>query len=116
MEFVRAAVQPTRQVVPRTFLRGWEEEYGGREEEVVLLVGEVHLGHKAGGLRFTAPEARTELQDRVLHYTVPVDGIYALAEQLAARMRSFVDGRLWMGAQMRRGDCKTVRSDLSFLR
>jgi hypothetical protein len=116
MEFLRLAVEPTRQAVQRMTLRSWEDEYGDREEDVVLLAGEVHVGHKAGGLRFTTPEPRADVETRVLHYTVPVDGIYALAEQLAARMRGLVDGRLWMGAQMRRGDCKTVWSDLPFLR
>ena len=105
MEFTRSVVEPSRQVVPRISIRGWAEEYGDLEEDVVLLVGEVHLGRKPGGFRFTTPEARSELQDRVLHYVVPIDAMYALADELALRMRGLVDGRLWMGSHMRRGDC-----------
>ena len=107
MEFTRTVTEPTRQVVLRGSIRGWVEEYGNLTEDVVQLVGETHLNRKPGAMRFTTLEGRTDIENRVLHYVVPVDAMYALAEQLALRMREHVNGRLWMGAHMRRGDCES---------
>ncbi|VDB85455.1 unnamed protein product [Peniophora sp. CBMAI 1063] len=104
MEFTRTVTEPTRQVVLRESIRGWVEEWVRSTEDVVLLVGETHVNRKPGAMRFTTLEARTDLENRVLHYVVPLDAMYTLAKRLADRMRNHVDGRLWMGAHMRRGD------------
>ncbi|KAI0314068.1 hypothetical protein OF83DRAFT_1285805 [Amylostereum chailletii] len=104
MEFTKTVVDPIRQAVPRVSVRGWVDDYGDVRADVLLLAGETHLYRKEGGVRFTAPEARTAFQDMVLHHIVPVDAVFALAAGLARRMRARVDGRLWMGAHMRRGD------------
>lgn len=106
MEFTRTVTDPARQVVLRESIRGWVDEWGARTEDVVLLVGETHLYRKPATMRFTTLAARSDFENRVLHYVVPVDAMYALAELLARRMREQVDGRLWMGAHMRRGDCE----------
>ena len=108
MEFTRSVVDPTRHVVLRTSIRGWVEEYGLLDADVVHLAGEVHLGRKPGGVRFTTQQARSAHENRVLHYVVPFDAMYELADELAQRMHDKVDGRLWMGSHMRRGDCAYI--------
>ncbi|KAI0316209.1 hypothetical protein OF83DRAFT_1173097, partial [Amylostereum chailletii] len=88
MEFTKTVVDPIRQAVPRTSIRGWADEYADVDADVLLLAGETHLTRKSGGVRFTTPGARTAFQGMVLHHIVPVDGILALAERLAGRMRA----------------------------
>ncbi len=57
-------------------------------------------------MRFTGDSARSKYTSMILHSFVQPQPILALAETLAARMRQLNDGRLWMGAHMRRGDCE----------
>jgi len=57
-------------------------------------------------MRFTGDRARAEYASMILHAFIQPQPILALAETLAARMRQLNDGRLWMGAHMRRGDCE----------
>lgn len=44
----------------------------------------------------------------VLYDMQLIDGIRALAARISDRMYALNDGRLWMAAHMRRGDCKHV--------
>ena len=55
---------------------------------------------------FTEDGSRVRFASMVLHDLVPPPAIFALGEMLAGRMRELSGGRLWMGAHMRRGDCK----------
>ncbi len=57
-------------------------------------------------MRFTGDRARAEYASMILHAFIQPQPILALAETLAARMHQLNDGRLWMGAHMRRGDCE----------
>jgi hypothetical protein len=56
-------------------------------------------------MRFSTAANMHGFQDSVLNYLGPIDAVNELAERLAERMYERVDGRLWMGAHMRRGDC-----------
>ena len=58
-----------------------------------------------GALRFTTPAALVDFQHFVLPDLVPIDALQDLAGRLATRMSERTEGRLWMGAHMRRGDC-----------
>ncbi|KAI0316207.1 hypothetical protein OF83DRAFT_283845 [Amylostereum chailletii] len=104
MDLAKTVTEPIRQVVPRASIRAFRDEYIDRDEDVVLLAGETHNGRKAGALRFTSAAARDDFTRMVLHHIVPVDRVLALAEDLASRMSNLTEGRLWMGAHMRRGD------------
>jgi hypothetical protein len=44
----------------------------------------------------------------VVHSFIFTQKILGLAETIATRMRQLNGGRLWMGAHMRRGDCKRI--------
>ncbi len=57
-------------------------------------------------MRFTEDRARVKYMSMAIHSFVQPQPILALAEILAARMHQLNDGRLWMGAHMRRGDCE----------
>ncbi len=48
----------------------------------------------------------------VVHSFIFTPKILGLAETLATRMRQINGGRLWMGAHMRRGDCKAHHPQL----
>jgi hypothetical protein len=64
-------------------------------------------------MRFTTGSARDRFASTVIHSNVPPKPILDLGEVLAARMRELTDGRLWMGAHMRRGDCECRCSRLA---
>jgi hypothetical protein len=49
--------------------------------------------------------ARKRYASRVVHSLIPPQKVFDLAEVLSSRMRLRTDGRLWMGAHMRRTDC-----------
>lgn len=53
MDYTKTVVDPIRQVVKRSSLRGFVEEYGDREEDVVIVAGETHLFRKP--VRIIAP-------------------------------------------------------------
>lgn len=57
-------------------------------------------------MRFTEDSSRARFASMVVRTLSFPQNVIALAEILAARMREMNDGRLWMGAHMRRGDCK----------
>ncbi|THH21521.1 hypothetical protein EW146_g25 [Bondarzewia mesenterica] len=104
MDYTKTVSEPIRQVVPRSSLRGFVEEYADRDEDVVILAGETHLGRKPGALRFTTVPARDDFARLVLFNIQPVDKVLDLADTLNNRMKELTEGRLWMGAHMRRGD------------
>ena len=66
----------------------------------------VSLLCKKGAMRFTEDRARSKYASMVIHAFIQPRPILALAEILAARMRQLKNGRLWMGAHMRRGNCE----------
>ncbi|PBK61615.1 hypothetical protein ARMSODRAFT_990619 [Armillaria solidipes] len=104
MEFSKAVVDPIRQITPRKALHGFKNDFEGRKEEVVLLAGEVHHGRKPGSMRFTTRTALDEFVGLVLDGVRRIDAASALADVMVERMYKFTEGRLWMGAHMRRGD------------
>ncbi|KAI0031155.1 hypothetical protein K488DRAFT_52672 [Vararia minispora EC-137] len=103
-DYTKTVVEPLLQVVRRSAIRGWVDEYAREKADVLLLAGETHLYRKPGAMRFTTRERSYDFQDTVLNYIVSVAAYDVLAFRLAQRMRARVDGRLWMGAHMRRGD------------
>jgi len=103
-DMAKAATNPILQTAPRTNLRSWVTDYGDVDADVLILAGETHLGRKAGAMRLTTNEALVALQRNILYDTVPIDALQNLASSLADRMAERVQGRLWMGAHMRRGD------------
>ena len=126
MEFSKTVVQPMRQVAPRSTIRGFTDDYYHVDADVVVLAGETHVGSKPvsnlprshvtdaqsrgsipkGAVRFTEEPARAKFASMVVHSFVFPPKVLDLAEDLANRMRKINDDRLWMGAHMRRGDCK----------
>ena len=57
-------------------------------------------------MRFTEELSRKRYASKVVHSLIPPQKIFDLAEVLSSRMRLRTEGRMWMGAHMRRGDCK----------
>ncbi|KAI0257124.1 hypothetical protein BJV78DRAFT_12780 [Lactifluus subvellereus] len=104
MEFAKTVVQSIKEVAHRSSIRGFKDDYYRVDADVVILAGETHLGRKPGAMRFTGPRARANYASMVVHGIVPPRWVFDLGEILASRMRELVDGRLWMGAHMRRGD------------
>jgi len=104
MEFAKAVVQPIKQVVPRSTIRGFKDDYYHVDADVVVLAGETHLGRKPGAMRFTEVSSHSKYAGMVVHDMRFPPKVFALAGALAARLRTINDGRLWMGAHMRRGD------------
>ncbi|KAH9952603.1 hypothetical protein BC827DRAFT_1274389 [Russula dissimulans] len=104
MEFAKSVVQPIKEVVPRSTIRGFKEDYYHVDADVVVLAGETHLGRKPGAMRFSEVSSRAKYADMVVHDMRFPPKVFALADALAARMQKINGGRLWMGAHMRRGD------------
>lgn len=117
-----------RAIAPRSTLRSFKDEYGHITDDVLIIEGETHLERKPvgplkflhslalevnytsnlilqGSLLFTTSRARDAYTSMVLDHVRPPDNVYVLAEVLDARMRDVNEGRVWMGAHMRRGDC-----------
>jgi hypothetical protein len=59
-------------------------------------------------MRFTEEPSRNRFASMVVHSFIFTPKILGLAETIATRMRQSNGGRLWMGAHMRRGDCKHI--------
>lgn len=57
-------------------------------------------------MRFTDDRARFKFASTAVHAILQPQPILDLGEILAARMRQLNNGRLWMGAHIRRGDCE----------
>lgn len=56
-------------------------------------------------MRFTTVAGRNDFARTVLYHLTPPDRVLDLAAKLSGRMTEHVNGRMWMGAHMRRGDC-----------
>lgn len=61
-------------------------------------------------MRFSEEHSRARFAHMVVHSFIFTAKILNLAETIAGRMRKLNGGRLWMGAHMRRGDCKYISS------
>jgi hypothetical protein len=59
-------------------------------------------------MRFSEENSRIRFASMVVHSFIFTPEILDLAEVIAGRMRELNGGRLWMGAHMRRGDCKFI--------
>ena len=57
-------------------------------------------------MRFTEDLSRKRFASKVSHSLIPPQHVFDLVEVLSSRMRLLTEGRMWMGAHMRRGDCK----------
>lgn len=106
LDYNKAVVEPSRQVAPLHELRGVANDWGHIDADVLLLEGEIHLHRKPGFLRFTTAKARDAFSEMVLECFRPAERVMALARRIADRMTEANGGRQWMGAHMRRGDCK----------
>ncbi|EJD55334.1 hypothetical protein AURDEDRAFT_109699 [Auricularia subglabra TFB-10046 SS5] len=104
MEFVKSPVWPTRQIAPHESVRGLKEEYADANEEVMLLAGETHLNRKPGSLRFFTRAALDDYMRLVLYDLRYIEKLQIVAKRVGQRMSERVEGRMWMAAQMRRGD------------
>ncbi|KAI9450405.1 hypothetical protein BJY52DRAFT_1227242 [Lactarius psammicola] len=93
-----------KEVVPRSSIRGFRDDYHDVDADVVVLAGQTHLGTKPGAMRFTEELGRSRYASTVVHSLVPPQKVFDLAEVLSSRMRLRTEGRMWMGAHMRRGD------------
>jgi len=58
-----------------------------------------------GAMRFTEELSRERFASTVVHSFIPPQKVIDFAEVLSSRMRVLTEGRSWMGAHMRRGDC-----------
>jgi len=103
-DLAKTVVQPIKEVVHRSTLRGFKEDFYHVDADIVVLSGETHLFRKPAAMRFTEVSARVEYANMVVHDIRFPPKVFALADALAARMRTRNGGRLWMGAHMRRGD------------
>ena len=109
-------------VVPRSSIRGFKDDYGDVDADVVVLSGETHINTVPvgscsisvwgqyqtilqGAMVFTEEIARKRYASKVVYSLIPPQKILDLAEVLSSRMRLLTEGRMWMGAHMRRGDC-----------
>ncbi|KAH9954442.1 hypothetical protein BC827DRAFT_1143894 [Russula dissimulans] len=103
-DLAKTVVQPIKEVVPRSTIRGFKEDFYHADVDVVVLSGETHLFRKPGAMRFTEVSGRAKYASMTVHDVRFPQNVFALADVLAARIRAKNGGRLWMGAHMRRGD------------
>jgi len=106
MDFAKDVVKPIRRIAPYATLRGFVEDYAGLEHDIVLLEGEIHLGRKPGSLHFTSIKSRDYFATMVLRDVRPSEEVRTLAKRVVERMHRLSNGRHWMAAHMRRGDCE----------
>lgn len=106
MDYTKSVTKPTRHVARKSSLRGLVEDYGHIRQRVLLIEGEIHLNRKPGSLRFTTEEARDNFARIVLQDIHVTSRVVELAQKIIERMDMLNDGRSWMAAHMRRGDCK----------
>lgn len=104
MDYAKTVVNPNRQIAKRSTIRGFKDDYYHLDADVVVLAGETHLYRKPGAMRFSEESSRIRFATMVVHSFIFTPEILGLAEVIAGRMRELNDGRLWMGAHMRRGD------------
>ncbi|KAH9021768.1 hypothetical protein EDB84DRAFT_1565207 [Lactarius hengduanensis] len=91
-------------VAQRTSIRGFKDDFHDEDADVVVLAGETHLDTRAGAMFFTEDLRRKRFANTVVHSLIPPQKVFDLAEVLSSRMRQRTEGRMWMGAHMRRGD------------
>jgi hypothetical protein len=103
-DLAKIVVGDLKQVVPRSSIRGFKDDYHDVDADVVVLAGQTHLGFTPGAMLFTEELARKRYASRVVHSLIPPQKIFDLAEVLSSRMRLRNEGRMWMGTHMRRGD------------
>ncbi|KAG8895708.1 hypothetical protein FRC01_012239 [Tulasnella sp. 417] len=108
MDYLKSVVQPIKQVAPLRWVKGWQDDYGKIDTDILVLEGETHLGRKPGGMRFTSEASRDDFARTVLYGLRPIDKVRHLAEQVAERMKEKNNGRMWMAGHMRRGDFVTA--------
>ncbi|GJJ13798.1 hypothetical protein Clacol_008055 [Clathrus columnatus] len=102
-EFAKSVVPSTREILPRSHVRGWVEDFT-MDVDVLLLEGEIHLERKPASLRFATSAARDNYTHFVLSYMQPTSPLILLSEKLAKRMTRLSHGRGWFSTHMRRGD------------
>ncbi|KAK0225511.1 hypothetical protein IW262DRAFT_1266724 [Armillaria fumosa] len=104
MELSKAVTEHMKQFARRSTIRGFQGDFSGRKEEVLLLSGPLHHHRKPGGMRFTSRSALDEYLHVVLYDIRVIDTVISLADLMVQRLYDLVGGRLWMAAHMRRGD------------
>ncbi|QRV91013.1 O-FucT domain protein [Ceratobasidium sp. AG-Ba] len=103
-DWMKSVVDRMLEVAPRSRLRGLVDEYDRIDAEVLLLEGEIHLDRKPGSLFFTSMPPRDAFAQMALFEIRPLEAFRILALKIHARLEARVEGRMWMGAHMRRGD------------
>lgn len=106
MDYLKSVVQPVRQATPLSRIRGWADDYDHITADILVIEGEIHLGRKPGGMRFTSIKARDNFSRMVLYGLRPTERVRDLAAEVHDRMLQKVGGRMWMAGHMRRGDCE----------
>ncbi|KAK0505188.1 hypothetical protein EDD18DRAFT_1060580 [Armillaria luteobubalina] len=104
LELSKTVTEYMKQFARRSTIRGFQDDFSGRKEEVVLLSGPLHHHRKPGGMRFTTRYALDEYLHLVLHDIRHIDAVISLADLMVQGLYELVGGRLWMAAHMRRGD------------
>jgi hypothetical protein len=107
-------------------MRGLIDDFGHYRQDVLLIRGELHdfrvpvrtyCLHKAhrefddafqGSLFFTSNSSRDDFANMVLRGIIHPSPIELLADAVALQMRKLNDGRMWMAAHWRRGDCAST--------
>lgn len=59
-------------------------------------------------MRFSTPQVRDTFTNIVLKGVVHHPSFDLIADEVAEKMSKLNDGRMWMAAHMRRGDCKSI--------
>ncbi|KAI9439114.1 hypothetical protein H4582DRAFT_1813373 [Lactarius indigo] len=103
-DFAKTIVSRLKEVVQRSSIRGFRDDYHDVDADVVVLAGETHINTKPGAMRFTEELRRNRYASTVVHSLIPPQKVLDLAEVLSSRMHLRTEGRMWMGAHMRRGD------------
>ncbi|KAF8266936.1 hypothetical protein EI94DRAFT_1802331 [Lactarius quietus] len=77
-DFAKTIVGHLKEVVPRSSIRGFRDDYHDVDADVVVLAGETHIGTKPGAMRFTEEDrARDTRYSTLLKFYPPVC-VYAL--------------------------------------
>ncbi|KAH9058099.1 hypothetical protein EDB87DRAFT_1564371 [Lactarius vividus] len=104
MDPAKLIVGYSKLVAQRSSIRGFKDDYHDEDADVIVLAGETHLDTRAGAMFFTEDLRRKRYASAVVHSLVPPQKVLDLAEVLSSHMRQRTEGRMWMGAHMRRGD------------
>ena len=123
----KSLATPAVELAPYSWMRGMVDDYARRRESGVHLPEEAHHGKKPvsltlarrsvmltrhvfvifyGALRFTEASVRDGFTNIVLNSVVHPPAFDVIADELAERMFQLNNGRIWMAAHMRRGDCE----------